>query len=237
MTALNEIGEVRVQFHVYSDSHEQMTPALEAFKSTTAEFGLPGIKLFLTDNPVGDKRYFMDMLPSLKVQQKLFDDRCDSDNSDPQPCSQSTYDYSAIRVRVISQKDEVNQVLDAMSQDMKESKIGLDAEWNVEVNSRGHQTGSSNIKTIQIAYRSMSDDMVQVLIFKTDKWKNMPNRLESLLSSNSTCIAGVKVSGDLNKIGRDFASDALTKFDQKSRTNVYKLGRYARERDVVQNAA
>ena len=86
----------------------------------------------------------------------------------------------------------------------------------------------------------MSDDMVnmvQVLIFKTDKWKNLPNCLESLLSSNSTCIAGVKVSGDLNKIGMDFASDALTKFNQRSRTNFYNLGRYARERDVVQNAA
>ena len=34
VTALNSIGEVRIQFHVFSDSHEQMVSALESFKLT-----------------------------------------------------------------------------------------------------------------------------------------------------------------------------------------------------------
>ena len=138
MTALNELVEVRIQFLVYTDSHEQMTSALEAFKQTTSELGLPDMTLFVTDNPVGDKNYFMDMLPSLKDQQALYDAQCNSDSSHIQPSSQPTYDYSSTWVRVVATKDEVNQVLDAMGQDMRNIKIGLDAEWNVEKNSRGH---------------------------------------------------------------------------------------------------
>jgi NRPS condensation-like uncharacterized protein len=37
VTAMNEFGEIRIQFHVYTDSHEQMTAALEAFKRTHLE--------------------------------------------------------------------------------------------------------------------------------------------------------------------------------------------------------
>ena len=140
-------------------------------------------------------------------------------------------------MRVVATKDEVNQVLDAMGQDMRNSKIGLDAEWNVEKNSRGHQTAQPNVKTIQIAYRSASDNVIQVLIIKSGRWKILPNHLQSLLCNDSMCIAGVKVSGDLIKIGSDFSIDAINNVDQKSRPNVYNLGKYARERDVVQNAA
>ncbi len=43
----NEFGEVRVQFHVYTDSHEQMKSALEAFRGTATSLGLPDVRLFL----------------------------------------------------------------------------------------------------------------------------------------------------------------------------------------------
>ena len=55
VTALNEFGEVRIQFHVFSDGHDQMVTALKAFEKTRTEFGLPGVHLFLTDDPGRDK--------------------------------------------------------------------------------------------------------------------------------------------------------------------------------------
>ena len=73
VTALNEFGEVRIQFHIYTDSQEQMTSALKAFKGTTASLGLPDVKLFSTDNPASDERYFTRELPSLLQQQRKFD--------------------------------------------------------------------------------------------------------------------------------------------------------------------
>lgn len=50
VTAVNEIGEVRIQFHVYTDSHEQMKSALQAFKLTTNE---PNEVVTLGDMPEG----------------------------------------------------------------------------------------------------------------------------------------------------------------------------------------
>jgi hypothetical protein len=63
VTAMNKLGEFCLQFHVYSDSHEQMTSTLEAFRETTCSLGLPAVHLFYTDNPAGDKQYYMHMLP------------------------------------------------------------------------------------------------------------------------------------------------------------------------------
>ncbi len=69
--AMNELGEVRIQFHVYSDSHDQMMTALQAFLRMTHNIGLPEVKLFFTVNPAGDKQFYMRMLPSLQVQQDM----------------------------------------------------------------------------------------------------------------------------------------------------------------------
>jgi hypothetical protein len=47
VTAMNEFGEIRIQFHVYTDSHEQMTAVLEAFKHTTEALGQqPPVQFF-----------------------------------------------------------------------------------------------------------------------------------------------------------------------------------------------
>ncbi len=81
VTALNELGEVRIQFHVYTDSHEQMKAAINAFKCTTSGLGLPEVKLFFTDNPSGDYKFYKDELPSLAEQQKKFDAMCCENDS------------------------------------------------------------------------------------------------------------------------------------------------------------
>ena len=54
ITGMNGLGEVRIQFHVYTDSHDQMVTAIEAFKRTNANLGLSGPRIFVTDNPTGD---------------------------------------------------------------------------------------------------------------------------------------------------------------------------------------
>ena len=47
--------------------------ALEAFRETTCSLGLPAVHLFYTDNPAGDKQYYMYLLPTLRAQQDVFD--------------------------------------------------------------------------------------------------------------------------------------------------------------------
>lgn len=48
VTTLNEFGEVRIQFHVFSDGHDQMVTALKVFEKTTTEYGMAGVQWFLT---------------------------------------------------------------------------------------------------------------------------------------------------------------------------------------------
>ena len=66
-------GEVWVQFHVFTDSHEQMVSTLEAFKGTVTELGLPGVKLFYINNPTAEHKNFLEMLTLLQAQQNIFD--------------------------------------------------------------------------------------------------------------------------------------------------------------------
>ena len=125
VTGLNSIGEVRFQFHIYTDSHEQMTGALQAFKRTTASLGLPDVKLFFTDNPAGDQGYFMDMLPSLEEQQNKFDALCAGESASTAATSTNEkpfYDFDSLKIRY-PKKDEIDKVVTAMMVDMGEKKI------------------------------------------------------------------------------------------------------------------
>lgn len=237
VTVMNEIGEVRMQFHVYTDSHEQLTAALEAFKTTTESLGLPPVKLLWTDNPTGDYDYFVGQLPSLKEEQERLDDMCKNEEDTTTASDLPSYDYGSIVVYLIEKFDEcnINRKINAMLVDMKEKIIGLDAEWNCDADARGMPESSSKILTIQIAYRNRQGK-ITVFIFRTGKWNKLPARMGSLLCNDSVQIAGVNVSGDLKRIGKDFNVSEMKAVEQKTRPNVHNLGTYARQRDVIQDA-
>ena len=54
VTGTNEYNEVRLQFHVVTDGHDQMTYAFRAFKDTCAKYGQSETDLAFTDKPSGD---------------------------------------------------------------------------------------------------------------------------------------------------------------------------------------
>ncbi len=246
VTAMNEYGEIRIQFHVYTDSHEQMTAALEAFMRTTEALGQPPVKYFWTDNPTGDRRYFLQHFPSLQANQDALDSMCNDESEDGLTTSNAAtlpaYDYSSIDVHEVidgsatATTAECNRKVKAMLEDMNsdEQTIGLDAEWNVQ-RRMGMQTSSSKVKLIQMAYRDR-DDKIQVLLVRTGQWDCLPSAMIDLFCNDNMQFVGVKVSADLKKIGKDFNVGGLNAVDQKERANVINLGTYARKRNVVQNA-
>lgn len=239
VTAMNEVGEVRIQFHIYTDSHEQMKAALEAFKRTTSGLGLPEVRIFFTDNPSGDKKFFPEMLPSLRAQQEKFDELYGGGTPELMEDESDLPLYPSSRIKIVrmaSTTQEIENQTMALLENVNGNRIGLDAEWNKEVNATtGMQTGRSRIHVIQVAYRNSDDELI-VIVCKMGKIKRLPNRLESLLSSRTINIFGVKVSADLKYIGEDFNVVELKKVDQKKRKNVQNLGMFARVRDVVQDA-
>ena len=58
VTGTNTLGEVRVQFHVVSDSHEQMRSQLQALLETLTAYGQQHPRRLATDKPWEDKGFF-----------------------------------------------------------------------------------------------------------------------------------------------------------------------------------
>ena len=73
VTATNEVGEIRIQFHVVTDGHDQMQRTIEAFNDTSSQYGQPPTSLLFTDKPSEDKKFFFSMFPGLHTMQAAFD--------------------------------------------------------------------------------------------------------------------------------------------------------------------
>ena len=83
---------------------------------------------------------------------------------------------------------------------------------------------------MQICYEDKTDGKERVLLFLLYRLPSLPPLLESFLSGSSIVFVGNNITGDFRKIGRDF--DMVERINQRLASNV---GKYARERDVVQN--
>ncbi|KAL7493375.1 hypothetical protein ACHAWT_002406, partial [Skeletonema menzelii] len=232
MTGMNGIGEVRLQFLVHTDSHDQMVGALEAFKATNVALGIEDPKYFVTDNPKADAAFITAVFDSLQQkQQKLDEQRIDTPQINPHVT------YIPANVKVLK-KEEVNSAIAAMWDVAKGRVIGLDAEWNVTMNRYGGVSETGKVALIQISYISKDDDEITTLLVRTHQMTKLPHRLESLLTGDTFKMVGVNVSADIIKIGKDFNISAIKQNkDQKDRPNVINLGPYARARDIVQNGS
>ncbi len=109
VTGMNELGEVRIQFFVHTDSHDQMMCVLEAFKATNKTLGIEDPKYFVTDNPTADAAFVTSVFGSLQKQQQKLDDQCTDI-----PLTPSSIDYSRNEVKVLSTDQEVNLAITAM---------------------------------------------------------------------------------------------------------------------------
>ena len=73
VTATNEVGEIRVQFHVVTDGFDQFEGPLDAFHATLVAYGHALTCLLGTDNPARDAAYFLNKLPGLRAKQAELD--------------------------------------------------------------------------------------------------------------------------------------------------------------------
>mmetsp|Transcript_13267 Transcript_13267/g.33624 ORF Transcript_13267/g.33624 Transcript_13267/m.33624 type:complete len:97 (-) Transcript_13267:146-436(-) len=63
ITATNELGEIRFQFHVVTDGHEQMVASIAVSRVTQNAYGQPPVELLFTDKPTEDKAFFEEQIP------------------------------------------------------------------------------------------------------------------------------------------------------------------------------
>ena len=71
-TGTNYFRDELVQFHIFSDSYEQMKLVLAVHKDACASFTPEVPKLFFTDDPFGDKKIFHAVFPNLKHTDLIF---------------------------------------------------------------------------------------------------------------------------------------------------------------------
>jgi hypothetical protein len=178
VTGMNELGEIRIQFHVFTDSHEQMLPALEAFKNTNDKLGMEGPRYFVTDNPKGDAEFIKAIFDTLQQQQRRLDANQRTVTSEI-----PSFDDEFVRdnVKVLSSAQETNIAINAMWDVAKDNLIGLDAEWSVTMNRHGQVIKNGKVGLIQMCYID-SDEKMTTLLVRTSNMQKLPHRLESLIT-------------------------------------------------------
>lgn len=190
-----------------------MLAALQAYEKTHTAMGFSGATHIITDNPRRDASLFTNVMESVKEQQAKY-------NSYQQASNDSThgeqyYDTDQLCIK-LAHGTEIGRSIAAVRAQMKGDVVGLDAEWNHVLNSRGIQTGRDRIQWIQIAYQD-NEDNIGVLLLWVGDLRELPNNLISLLCDDDIKFAGNNVSTDLKYIGLDFNIAEMTAVDQKTR--------------------
>lgn len=165
ITGTNEIGEIRVQFHVVTDGHDQMVRSIEEMCATMAAYGQPMPKLFFTDKPSEDKDFFMMQLSSLRAMQERLDTAAPPAEL-PDALPECTIDMANVTtfssaVSINTQSDALRNLVIAEGRGI----ISLDAEWDVFKSANGAIIGLGKVSVIQLGYR-LSCNPVKALILQ-----------------------------------------------------------------------
>ena len=109
-TALNQVGEIRVQHHVVTDGHDQLEPPLTAMVQTMEANGMEPTRLVGTDKPSEDKDFYLRVLPGVRAQQKKLDALADGvvSDDDSQCMPYFKFDDRSTQVLVASSEGAIN---------------------------------------------------------------------------------------------------------------------------------
>lgn len=233
VTITNEFGEIRSQFHVTSDSHEQLRPPIEAMLDTMKQYGqdLPG--LATSDRPFTDKPFLLELIPSLQLTQHEFDELLrdfvpTTDNENPTTDNENNLQectFDEENITIVSGAAEINLRIDAIDELMRPQGgryvYQMDAEWE------RHE----RIALITLGYEVDGTKKVLGMRFTTVASRvRLPERLLALFEDELVAFAGVNIKADLKKVGKDFnCLETAT----AARGRAIELGVMARKRDVV----
>jgi hypothetical protein len=208
VTAVNEVGEIRLQFHVGTDGQDQMTPAIKQLLLTMKAYGQDAPELFFTDNPQGDKHFFTETIPSLKSTQLAFDSQTVSSHHEEKKSALTNYPTVANKLYdLVEGRDIINTKVNALRTMMlalpiDDRVLSLDCEWDVNKNDRGIIIGSGRVALIQLAW--WVNEHPDVLLLRVQGLRSLPKAVIELFKDTTFTFIGRCIGADLKKIGRDF---------------------------------
>lgn len=157
LTATNEYGQIVICDLVPTKAHSQFDIALSRKQDSINTFGLPSIQVAFTDNPA-DKPMLERHFPS------LLDGIQPISSHSSLPRFQIPNDVTIHSIRTASQiQDVILSLLDRVSPE-EQLIVGLDTEWNVDLEARRH--GISQPKQVALLQLAHGRDiyLIQVLI-------------------------------------------------------------------------
>ena len=152
------LPQVRVQFHVVTDGHDQMEPALRALLDTLNQLNQPEPELLATDKPFDDKAFFMSLLPSLRAKQ------AELDGANPQEAPADTrWGLPLARAEpgqigaVLRSAMAINSALSSLRNQLDalpvaQQVVALDAEWDTQLGSSGLPISQGKVALVQLGY-------------------------------------------------------------------------------------
>ena len=229
LTATNEVGEIRIQFHAGTDAHDQYVNPIQWFLETARAYNLCEPKLLFTDNPSHDKKFFLENMPSLAAT--MLQLKTLAPNSVLDPNELPTCQLLPDLIKVLSGATQINTFCDAirdviLARPQKMRILSLDTEWEVGKNSQGMVTHSFPVSIIQLGYRNDQNTSCAVIFQVSTLKKVLPTRLVHLLQDPLITYVGRQVGGDVSKLEKDFNLNL-------SKVVTAELGKMARTRGCV----
>jgi hypothetical protein len=202
ITATNERGEIRMQFDVVTDGHDQFGGPLAELLKTLTAYGHPHPSLLFTDNPSKDDAYFKSRLPSLQTAQEEFNRLASSPIHELAP---SDVDDGAVTVVSTVSDIKVQALsLHRLLKDLPpgERVLALDTEWDTESSSHGMVYKSHPVAVIQLGYNEPGEGPRALLL--QVRGKALPMPLIDIFKDPTITFTGRCVGADIARIGKDF---------------------------------
>jgi hypothetical protein len=208
VSATNEIGEIRIQFHIVTDGHEQMVHAIREFHKTTVAYGQCHTKIVFSDKPAEDFAFFCNGLPGVMAFQKQLDAM--QKEAPSVECAEpvARCQVNLENVQLVSSITDINIKMSALLDHLKDQPINerivaLDTEYEYGSKLVFPPKGKDKVALIQLAYETRPGKINAILI-QCRHLRELPDALVRLFKEPSIVYVGSKVKGDITKLGEDF---------------------------------
>ena len=234
VTATNELGEMRMQFHVVTDGHDQMVNALAEFRNTVLQYGQEMPQITFTDKPSDDYAFFRTHLNSLVESEDSVNAKYSKTLNFPTGIPSCEIDLDELQY--LEHADEIDTVIFSMIKHLKENRnsccqvLGLDEEHEYGSKIEYPPNGRDKIGVLQLAYEH-SPGNFRAIVIKCYHFDKLPNSLLELFQDSDFSYTGSRVKGDIARIGEDFACTNITAMMQ-----FHELAHMAKDRGVIDDA-
>lgn len=231
VTATNNYGEIRVQFHVVTDGQDQTESAIKEMRATLAAYGQKMTTRITSDKPAEEKAFFLRVMPELQIIQD------DLNAAVPRPPTGDAayFDIDLSRVSVGKSALQINTLVEhvrslALMQHADKQVVCLDCEWDVFKGRSGHIVGQGKVALLQLGFCEEGRPIAEAeaILLRLSGHRALPAALLALFADPKYVFVGRAIAGDLAKLAKDFNHPAQLQLVQS-----IDLGPYARRRDVV----